>query len=315
MDLRNPPGWRRPWAEHYATALELVAEAERLGAESVWASEHHFFDDGYLTQPLTFLAAVAARTTRVRLGTAVVLGALRHPRHLAEEAAIVDLVSGGRLELGIGAGYRRREYEAFDADITRRMTLTDRATATVRDLLWGGELLPPPVQQRLPIWLGYQGPQGARRAGRLGVGLLSIKPELLSPYTEGLAEAGHDPTAARMGGVVDLVVADDPERTAAEIAPYYAHQRDSYARTHVEDGDGPPPPPSDPELLIAEMLRPDSPRLRVCSVDDAVTLLRARTVGLPVEHVYLWGSIAGMPDHVVERHVELAFGRVGPQLA
>ena len=63
LDGRNPPQWARPWPEHYARTLELVERAEALGAASVWLSEHHFFEDGYLPQPLTFAAAIAARTS------------------------------------------------------------------------------------------------------------------------------------------------------------------------------------------------------------------------------------------------------------
>ena len=317
LDLRNPAAWRRPWADHYAATLELVAEAERLGAASVWATEHHFFDDGYLPQPLTFLAAAPARTPRVPQGPAVVLAALRHPLHLAEEAAVVDLVSAGRLELGIGAGYRQPEYEAFGKDLGRRMSLTDEAAAQVRDLLWSGELLPPPVQDRMPIWMGYQGPRGARAAGRLGLGLLSLRRQLLEPYTDGLREAGHDASIARMGGVVDLIVADDPEKAAHELAPHYAHQLDSYARSAVE-GTGramPAPAPVDVDSLPEQVLAEEPARLAVRDVDGAVELLRSRTAGLPVEHVYLWASIAGMPDHLVERHVELTFGEVARRLA
>src|SRR5580658_9561087 len=113
LDLRNPPGWRRPWASHYARSLEVVEEAERLGAATVWLSEHHFFEDGYLPQPLTFAAAIAARTSRIRIGTAVLLAPLRLPLQLAEEAAVVDVLSGGRLDLGVGVGYRVPEYEGF----------------------------------------------------------------------------------------------------------------------------------------------------------------------------------------------------------
>jgi alkanesulfonate monooxygenase SsuD/methylene tetrahydromethanopterin reductase-like flavin-dependent oxidoreductase (luciferase family) len=90
-DLRNPAQWRRPWADHYRQTLAWIRDAEHLGADAVWLTEHHFFDDGYLPQPLTLAAAIAAQTERVRIGTAIVLGALRHPLHLAEEAAIVDL--------------------------------------------------------------------------------------------------------------------------------------------------------------------------------------------------------------------------------
>lgn len=315
LDVRNPPPWRRPWAEHYARTLDLVTTAEAHGADSAWVTEHHFFEDGYLTQPLVFLAALAARTERLRLGTAVVLAALRHPQHLAEEAALVDLISGGRLELGIGAGYRAPEYEAFGADLTRRMGLTDAATAAVRDRLWGGELLPPPIQPKVPMWLGYQGPQGARRAGRLGVGLLTLRRSSLEPYRQGLEEGGFDPDQARMGGVVDLIVADDPERTAHEVAPHYAYQLRSYAESRVEGTDQVAGPVPDVATLEAQMVTPGTPGLAVCTPDDAVALLTERAAGLPVEHLYLWATVAGMPDHVVARHLELAFTQVKPRLA
>ena len=88
FDLRNPPEWQRSSAALYSDAIDLAVEAERLGIDSVWVSEHHFFDDGYLPQPFTMLAAIAARTTRVLLGTAIVVAPLHHPVHLAEQAAI-----------------------------------------------------------------------------------------------------------------------------------------------------------------------------------------------------------------------------------
>ena len=119
-DLRNPPQWRRAWPDHYERKLERIVEAERLGAGSVWVSEHHGFEDGYLPQPLTFAAAIAARTSRVRIGTAIMLGPLRPALDVAEQAAIVDIVSGGRLELGLGTGYRASEYRAFERDIEGR---------------------------------------------------------------------------------------------------------------------------------------------------------------------------------------------------
>ena len=106
FDLRNAPPWRQDPARLYGFTLELCEEAERLGAHSVWLSEHHLFDDGYLPQPLTFAAAVAARTTRVRIGTAVLLAPLHSAAEIAEQVAVVDLVSNGRVDLGLGAGYR-----------------------------------------------------------------------------------------------------------------------------------------------------------------------------------------------------------------
>jgi alkanesulfonate monooxygenase SsuD/methylene tetrahydromethanopterin reductase-like flavin-dependent oxidoreductase (luciferase family) len=305
LDLRNPAPWRRPWADHYERTLDRVAAAERWGAGSVWLTEHHFFDDGYLPQPLVVAAAIAARTGRLRIGTGVVLAALRHPRHLAEEAALVDVLSGGRLELGFGAGWARREYEAFGADFDRRFTLTDESVRRVRELLVS--VTPPPVQRPVPLWLGYQGPQGARRAGRLGTGLLTLNPARLEPYRAGLAEGGHDAAEARMGGLLDIVVADDPEEATARLLPHLVHQVNTY-RLGKAAADG---------RTVAELTAADhrtATSLAVLRPDDAIREIRARTAGLPARHVYFWASIAGMPDDLVDRHLELLFTVVAPAL-
>ena len=315
FDLRNPAPWARPWPEVYGRALDLVVEAERLGAASVWFSEHHLFSDGYLPQPLTFAAAAAARTTRVRIGTAVLLAALRPAALVAEEAAVIDQISGGRLELGIGAGYSVPEYELYNADITKRYGLTDAAVAEIRRLLDEGIVTPPAAQNPFPIWLGYQGPQGAKRAGRLGVGLLSLDRALLDPYREGLVEGGHDPATARTGGMLDIIVADDPEAAFERILPHYAHQLNSYRAAAVA-GSG----RDAPKEITVEKLRSGAaqkgqiPGLRVLTPSDAVNAIREATDGSPVEHVYLWASVAGMPDDLVERHVELTCTQVAPNL-
>jgi alkanesulfonate monooxygenase SsuD/methylene tetrahydromethanopterin reductase-like flavin-dependent oxidoreductase (luciferase family) len=315
FDLRNPAPWARPWPEVYGRALDLVVEAERLGAASVWFSEHHLFSDGYLPQPLTFAAAAAARTSRVRIGTAVLVAALRPAALIAEEAAVIDQLSGGRLELGIGAGYSVPEYELYNADITKRYGLTDTAVAEIRRLLDDGIVTPPAAQNPFPIWLGYQGPQGAKRAGRLGVGLLSLDRALLDPYREGLVEAGHDPAIARTGGMLDVIVADDPEAAFERILPHYAHQLNSYRAAAVA-GSG----RDAPKEITVEKLRSGAaqkgqiPGLRVLTPSDAVNAIRAATHGSPVEHVYLWASVAGMPEDLVERHVELTCTQVATNL-
>lgn len=106
-------GSEQPWAELYADSLAIAEEAERLGFDGVWVSEHHFTDDGYMSAVLPVLAAIAARTERVALGTNVALAPLYHPLRLAEDAAAVDLISGGRLLLGLAIGYRDAEFDAL----------------------------------------------------------------------------------------------------------------------------------------------------------------------------------------------------------
>ncbi|WP_293047415.1 LLM class flavin-dependent oxidoreductase [Mycobacterium sp.] len=196
LDLRNPPQWRKDWSRVHGFGLELCEEADRLGAHSVWLSEHHLFDDGYLPQPLTFAAAVAARTRQIRIGTAVLLAPFRPAVEIAEDAAIVDAISNGRLELGFGAGYRRPEFESYAADIDRRYAEIDTRVRALRALWREGRVPPAPTQAPVPIWLGYTGPRGARRAGLLGEGLRAISPDLYPPYRQGLVDGGHDASSA-----------------------------------------------------------------------------------------------------------------------
>ena len=295
FDLRNPPQWRRPWADYYAQNLEWMEAADQLGADSIWVTEHHFFEDGYLPQPLTFAAALAARTKRARIGTAVLLAPLYPAVRIAEDAAIVDLISGGRLELGLGAGYVRPEFEAYAADRSKRFDTTDERIRDVRRMLDEDEVTPPPAQRPFPLWAGYMGPKGARRAGRLGVGLLTLNRDLLEPYQEGLAEAGHPAETARMGGLLNLVCADDPDEAFERILPHLAHQVNTY-RAGAYAGSG-----KQPRELTVDQLRqgrssgPLAP-LNVFTPDDAAKWIREQTAGLPVQHVYLWASIGGMPE-------------------
>jgi alkanesulfonate monooxygenase SsuD/methylene tetrahydromethanopterin reductase-like flavin-dependent oxidoreductase (luciferase family) len=273
-------------------------------------TEHHGFDDGYLPQPLTFAAAVAAVTTRMRIGTAVVVAPYRAALHIAEEAAIVDLVSNGRLELGLGAGYVDSEFEAFQADFNSRYETTEACVQELRQLFAEGRVHPPPTEQSIPLWLGYRGQRNARRAGRLGVGILSVDRSSLVPYLEGLEEGGHDPSSARMAGVLDILIADDPEQARTQVLPHYLHQVNSYRAA-------PLPPLSLHDLRAPEAVKeiPSlSVRLEVLTPDQAVTEILRRTEGMPVKHVYFWMSIAGMPNEMVERHLELLFTKVVPAL-
>ena len=142
-DLRNPPQFHRPWDERYARALERFVEAERLGAGAAWLSEHHLFEDGYLPQPMTFAAAIAARTKTMRIGTAVMLAPLRPALDLAEQFAVVDILSGGRVELGLGLGYRVPEFDAYGCDITTRYAAFEDRVREIRRLWVSGECTPP----------------------------------------------------------------------------------------------------------------------------------------------------------------------------
>lgn len=314
FDLRNPPGWRRNWADHYAATLDLAAAADAMGISQIWLSEHHFFEDGYLPQPLTMAAAVAARTKRARIGTAVLLLALRHPLLVAEETAIIDILSNGRFDLGVGAGYRIPEFAAYGVDLAARYKLVEQRITEVREHWTGGTMTPPPVQQPIPVWGGFFGPRGARMAGRLNIGLLAASRELLADYTAGLVDGGHDPAAARMRVNVEMVLSDDPERTWNEIKPFVGYQWTSYRRYMAEGTDRPTPRDVDPEPLRLPGKDGSAPRFQVLTPADAAAFIRSTYAGLPLEQVYIWASIAGMPDHVTQRHVELMCTELQPLL-
>lgn len=314
FDLRNPHRWRQDPVRLHAFILEMCEEADRLGAHSVWFTEHHLFDDDYLSQPLTFAAAVAARTSRVRIGTALVVAPLHRPAALAEQGALVDLLSAGRLELGVGAGYRPPEYELYGVPAARRYARTDDTVRQLRKLWGDGGVTPAPAQQRVPIWLGYQGPQGARRAGVLGEGLLSLDPALVEPYLAGLSQGGHDPATARMAGGVQGWTAEDPEAEWPRISRYVGEQFDSYRRHLVQGTDLPVPAPVDPDRLRGREPRGSLDHFWLETPEAMAERLRRRTTGAPVETAFFWASLAGMPEDMVARNVRTVCTRLAPLL-
>ncbi|MEV4105827.1 LLM class flavin-dependent oxidoreductase [Nonomuraea sp. NPDC049649] len=168
---------------HYRDAVPLAVAAEEAGFDSFWVSEHHGLPDGYLPSPLTLLAALAPATSTLALGTGVLLAPLHHPLRIAEDAAVVDQLSGGRLILGLGIGYAAHEYAAFGVDPATRGARLDALVPALRaawsgepvhspELGLGGVRVTPPPARPIPIWLGGYAPRAVRRAGLLADGHL-----------------------------------------------------------------------------------------------------------------------------------------------
>ena len=306
FDMRNPQRWRRDPAELYGAFPELCEEVEHVGLDSIWVTEHHGFDDDYMASPLTMLAAAAVRTQRVRLGTGIVVAPLHEAAELAEQAAVVDLLSAGRLDLGIGAGYRPTEFALYGADMATRYRTNDDRAGQIRALWASGEVTPRPAQERVPIWMGYLGPKGARRAGRLGEYLLSPDARLWEHYRAGLEEGGHDPAIARMGGGIQAWATDDPERDWPIVSEHLSHQLNSY-RIHARMGYDNLPPfrPIDPEVV-----RQRRPR-GFTSTDyfvfgtpvEVADFVLDFSAGAPVDTVYFWASMPGMTHEQIVRNI------------
>ena len=296
--------------DHYHSNLELISDAESLGADSVWVSEHHQWEDGYLPQPLTFLSAVAARTSRVRLGTSIMIPALRSAIQVAEEAAIVDVISGGRVDLGLGVGWSVVEYGAFGADFEHRQQVTESRIRDIGRLLDEDVVTPPPVQRPFPIWAGYRGPKGARHAGRMGVGLLSLDRELFRSYREGFEDAGLDPAGARLAGNANIFVRRRPGQGTRASSPLLGLPTRYLRSLRSRGTDKPVPPTIDLDKLrhrTSGMLA-----LQVLTPDEAIAAVRAKVQDLPVKAIYVFANIGGMPMDLAQRHVELWCTKVRP---
>jgi alkanesulfonate monooxygenase SsuD/methylene tetrahydromethanopterin reductase-like flavin-dependent oxidoreductase (luciferase family) len=315
FDLRNPFQWTQDPSRLYGFTLEMCEEAEHLGASSAWFSEHHLFDDGYLTSPLTMAAAAAARTRRIRLGTAILIAPLHHPVEIAEQSVVVDLLSGGRLDLGVGAGYRVPEFELFDASMTARYRQTDDTVRRLRELWESNAVQPSPVQQPVPVWMGYQGPKGARRAGLLGERLLSANAALWKPYAEGLAEGGHPISTGLMAGGIQCWASDDPERDWPTVSKHIAYQIDSYRKHMVEGTDAPRPKPIDVERLVKEGRDGPLGSFIYGTPETVAGQIREYAAGAPVQTVYLWASIGGMSEADTAHNVQTICSRLAPLLA
>ena len=166
-------------AERYRLATEQIAQAEKCGFESAWIAQHHFHEgEGGLPAPFVFLAHAAAHTSRIRLGTGIVTLPLELPIRVAEDAVVADLLSGGRLEVGVGPGGNLTAFTAFDLDSNDRHGLFDRHLALLKTA-WSGGTLPggdtlypssPTLVDR--VWQATFTVAGARRAGAAGDGLM-----------------------------------------------------------------------------------------------------------------------------------------------
>jgi alkanesulfonate monooxygenase SsuD/methylene tetrahydromethanopterin reductase-like flavin-dependent oxidoreductase (luciferase family) len=184
VDFRNPPGSRIGFAELYAVMFRQIEFAEQAGFDSIWVTEHHFTDDGYLPAVMPMLSAIAARTRRVTIGSYVLLAPFYHPLRLAEDAAVVDVISNGRLRLGIGTAYRDEEFNGFEVSRKQRLGRTLETIEILRRA-WTGEpfsfegkyfrfhdlrVLPRPVSRPHPeiLWAGMT-EKAIQRGAELGL--------------------------------------------------------------------------------------------------------------------------------------------------
>jgi len=310
---------------------ETIAECERAeaaGFDSVWLGEHHNSALLY-PAPLVGLAAIASRTRRVRLGTGVLLLPLYHPVAVAEEAAMVDVISRGRLILGVGAGYAPEEFAAFGVSTRERGSRLDEATPLIHRL-WSEDdvthegshyritkatLRPRPVQRpRPPIWFAGWVEPAIRRAGRLGdawLGGPSAKLDELAGcarlYREAMTTAGRDAAAGEVALIRYVFVAESLARARAVAGAAFIR---SFEETYFR---WPHPvvkrPPGD---LTIERLSED----RIILGDPATCIRQIerfqRETGLT--HLVCRMSVAGIPADAARASMDLFTREIIPAL-
>ena len=225
----------------YRNSLEHVRLAEAVNFDSVWLSEHHFLEDGYCSSPLGMAAAMAAVTERVRIGTGALILTLHNPVRVAEDAATVDLISGGRFDLGVAIGYRKEEFEGFGVPAAQRPSRIEEGIEIIEKCWEDGpfshegrrfsfsdiDVTPKPVQRPIPIYMGAFEEPAVRRAGRLGYPLL-IGPgrtvpmimDTLGWYNDEAEKAGRDPSGAEHILLRETYVRESTEEAIAGGTEY-----------------------------------------------------------------------------------------------
>ena len=323
-DFRNPPAWKRPYDQLYNEIIDQIVWGEENGFDDIWLSEHHFIEDGYSPSLLPIAAAIASRTKKIHIGTSVVLLPFHNPVRMAEDAATVDVISGGRFELGVGVGYKVEEFESFAISSKERGARTNEGLEIIRRL-WEGETLtfegkyytvtkakltPEPIQQpRPPIWVGGFTPPALRRAAKYGDGYIGVGPlkDAYERYVTALEKVGKSTTDIRLaGGYFWLIPSEDPDKTWNEAAEHVRYQVNAYAEWSEKAG-----MPLFPKVPDTDALR-ESGLFQVVDVDTCIQMIRDYALETPLTHYYSWTLPPGLPASWIQPHLELFTGKVIP---
>jgi alkanesulfonate monooxygenase SsuD/methylene tetrahydromethanopterin reductase-like flavin-dependent oxidoreductase (luciferase family) len=324
-DFRNPARWQRPIQDGYAETFEQIRWAERLGFDDVALSEHHFVEDGYASAMMPIAAAIAAQTSRIRIGTSVLLLPLHSPVRLAEDASTVDIISGGRLDLGVALGYHVVEFRSLGIDFKSRGRRMDEALTVLTGCLRNEEysfrgefyevdrvrVTPRAIQDPLPVWVGALAPPAVRRAARLGDGLIGgAGPDMAPLFLEEWAACGRQGTPPIAAPAGFSFVAGDPDEGWQRIKDHLLYQRRMYAEWLAESGFplfGKPP-------QSAEEIRAGQPDI-VVTPERAVELLAETLRAQPaITNLYWAPVLPGMRPADAAPSIELVAREVLPNL-
>jgi alkanesulfonate monooxygenase SsuD/methylene tetrahydromethanopterin reductase-like flavin-dependent oxidoreductase (luciferase family) len=313
------PAFGAPAAELYPAAVEQCAIADAAGFDTVFLAEHHGAEDGYCPSPIVLASAIMGRTRRMTVHFSAIVAVLHNPLRLAEDLAVLDLISGGRVEMTLGIGYRLHEYEMFGVQKSKRVNVLEN-TIGVLEQAWSGEpfdyqgmtvrILPTPVQKpRPPIYIGGSTEAAAIRAARYGDDFMPATPSLYDIYAEERRRLGRPVTGHRRPkGPLFLFVTRDPERSWEIVAPHVMYTTNSNAEWAKERGIGATPYP--PVLDVSELKA--NPQFAVVTPEDCIDLITA--IG-PESEITLHPLMGGLAPDVGTAGLELFTTEVLPELA
>lgn len=316
FDMRAPQR-AAPATDLYAAAIDMCAWAETRGAIVAVLSEHHGAEDGHLPAPMILASAIAARTKSLAILLAAVPITLWDPVRLAEEIAVLDQISGGRVAYAFGIGHRREEYDHFGVGWASRGKLADENLAAVRSLLHGetfeyrGRLIlvtPSCVTATGPTMMIAGGSRpAARRAALHGLGFISqaASPDLKDFYDAQCRANGSEPGPVQFplpGAPTAAFVAEDVDHAWEELGPHLLH--DAVTAASYRHGDD--SVASITRANTVSDLREAGGPYRIFTVDEAAEYVRS---GRPLPLHPLCG---GIPPDVAWRYLELAATAIEP---
>ncbi|MFJ6898949.1 LLM class flavin-dependent oxidoreductase [Streptomyces hokutonensis] len=314
FNLVEPGATPASLSARYRAALEMAAYADEHGITTVQTEEHHGVANNWMPSPFAFAGAVFGATRHIAVTVSAVIGPLHDPLRLAEDIAVLDLLSGGRLVTVAGIGYRPEEYAQFDVEWKQRGRLQDELLETVLKA-WSGEefeyrgrtvrVTPRPFSDPHPLLLvGGSSKAAARRAARLGLPFFPSAhlPDLEAYYKDRLVEYGTEGWTMMPGAETPLLhIAEDPDRTWAEYGAHFLHEARTYAswqsgeiRSAVKSG----------ATTVAELRAEGVYRI----------LTPAQCVALGLDNLVLHPLAGGMPVDEGWRSLRLFAERVLPVL-
>jgi alkanesulfonate monooxygenase SsuD/methylene tetrahydromethanopterin reductase-like flavin-dependent oxidoreductase (luciferase family) len=331
--FRNPEWARVGWDQLYRTHLDLIVESERMGFDEAWLTEHHFIDDGYSPSLIPIGAAIAARTHRIRIGTFLLLLPLHNPVRVAEDAATLDLISGGRFDLGVGLGYRKGEFDDQGIPARERAGRMQEHLTIVRRLLSGDSVtldgryitlrdirISPPALQRPhpPIWVGGTAPKAIERAARMGLHFLSGGPGSVNIYDDALRAHGNDPHDFHVAAMQPTFVAPTREeawQSAAKPLRYIASRYMQWT-AEADVASGAPKQtaalPSVEEIIRRQAFDFFTERALVGTPDDVITQIAEYRARSRLTDLVCSMALPGMPPDRIRAGMELFARQVIP---